>query len=192
VSRGPGALQRRILDLLARPEIAATNARGDGPVGMFQRDVARLLFGDAEPTFSQVQSLRRALRALARSGCLAFYTDGEDRRITRAQRCGRRVWRPCGGPACRACAYGLKAEPLASQPHLLGSEAGLEQARAYGVHRYSPRREHQERTLHYTRWVALRRVGRPPTPAEEAAVAARLAEIAAMLQDLAGAAGQVR
>jgi hypothetical protein len=68
VSRGPGRVQRALLDYLS------TDPKGTfmdtGPVDVSVTEAARAIFGAAEPSDAQRASVRRAARGLAAAGLI--------------------------------------------------------------------------------------------------------------------------
>lgn len=64
MSRGPGVVQRAILDCIA--------AAGDEEILM--SELARTVFGTGDPTESQRASVRRAVRQLSRAGLIVTGT----------------------------------------------------------------------------------------------------------------------
>lgn len=80
MSRGPGRVQRAILDLVATDEAMKSfnvddnpNGGGPGPVGVPLGAVFMAVWGTDEPTRSQVSSVERAVRILSNRGAVKVY-----------------------------------------------------------------------------------------------------------------------
>jgi hypothetical protein len=191
MGRGLGPLQRQVLAILAEPEISATSTNGTAPVGILAGDLSSRLFGEA-PTFSQLQSLRRAGRALEDRGLLARYPVRVGREVRRTQGYRARVWEPCTGAGCEGCRYGVPTRefnPWLERPSELAPETlplarAIEVAEIFGVHWFEPAGYRQQQTHTLRMRVSTFRYGRPRSAAEQTAQAAADAELEARLQKL--------
>lgn len=84
MSRGPGRIQRAVLDYLhSNPE---WNLRGIVPAKFTMLHLACHVHGVAEVTDSQLASVRRAVRTLAKTGAVRTYRANDGRRHYRARR----------------------------------------------------------------------------------------------------------
>lgn len=78
MSRGPGRVQRAILDLIARPDAMASldvddTASHPGPVGVPLAAVFRSVYNTDDPTRAQRVAVHRAIRELSSRGHVGTY-----------------------------------------------------------------------------------------------------------------------
>ena len=140
MSRGFGAVQRRLLEHLLTEDAGAYEQTGE-PVWESVPTLAGMVYGNAGPSDAQCASVRRALRRLAQAQLVDVTRARVQRTYRQRRRHRSRYLTACAGPACLLCDYVRRRTPIRIGGTLVeqqlreisGDDAALEIER---LHRY--------------------------------------------------------
>ncbi|MFI8977115.1 hypothetical protein ACIGO9_29830 [Nocardia asteroides] len=104
MSRGFGAVQRRLLEHLLAEDAGAYEQTGE-PAWESVPTLAGMVYGNAEPSDAQCASVRRALRRLADAQLVDLTRARVQRTYRQRRRHRSRYLTACSGPACPLCDY---------------------------------------------------------------------------------------